>query len=286
MAGRARVAQLGERLGLDLADPLAGDVEAAAHLVERERLVALEPEPQREDLPLAGVEVVEQVLEVVAGQRQRRHLEGHLGVVVGDEVAELGVVVADRHRQRHEVGAGVQRDQHPLLGHAGLLGQLGGGGLAPERLEQRGRRLRQHRHRVDEVGGQPDGAGLVGDAAADRLADPPGGVGGELEALAVVELLDRPHQAEVALLDEVEERHPGALVALGDRHHEAQVRLDERAPGRLGGRRSGCSSSALRARVGVVEDSSISARRPVSMAWASSTSCSAVSRGYDPSSLR
>ena len=47
-----------------------------------------------------------------------------------------------------------------------------------------------------------------------------------------------------------------------------------------------CSSSALRARVGVVEDSSISASRPVSMAWASSTSCSAVSSGYDPSSLR
>src|SRR4051794_15352422 len=45
----------------------------------------------------------------------------------------------------------------------------------------------------------------------DRLADPPGGVGGELEALAPVELLDRVHQAEVALLDEVEQRQAGRL---------------------------------------------------------------------------
>ena len=119
---------------------------------------------------------------------------------------------------------------------------------------------------------------LVGDAPADRLADPPRGVGGELEALAVVELLHRPHQPEVALLDEVEQRHPGALVALGDRHDEAQVGLDEGAAGRLGGadlaveeRRAGPG--------GLVDDSSISASRPVSMAWASSTSCSAVEQG-------
>ena len=72
---------------------------------------------------------------------------------------------------------------------------------------------------------------------------------------------------------------PGALVALGDRHDEAQVRLDERAPGVLGGGDLLLAAAALRARVGVVEDSSISARRPVSMAWASSTSCSAVSSG-------
>jgi hypothetical protein len=34
-------------------------------------------------------------------------------------------------------------------------------------------------------------------------------------------------QAEVALLDEVEEGHPRGLVPLGDRDHQAEVRLDE-----------------------------------------------------------
>jgi hypothetical protein len=41
---------------------------------------------------------------------------------------------------------------------------------------------------------------------------------------SVVELLDRPDQADVALLQEVEEAHPAADVLLRDRHDEAQVR--------------------------------------------------------------
>ena len=79
---------------------------------------------------------------------------------------------------------------------------------------------------------EPDRAAGVGDAAGDRLADPPRGVGGELEALAPVELLHRVDQAEVALLDQVEQRQPDGLVLLGDGHHQAQVGLDERV-GRL-----------------------------------------------------
>src|SRR5262245_40031487 len=39
------------------------------------------------------------------------------------------------------------------------------------------------------------------------------------------------HQAEVALLDQVEERQPGSLVLLRDRHDQSEVRLYERALG-------------------------------------------------------
>ena len=80
---------------------------------------------------------------------------------------------------------------------------------------------------VADVSRHPDRAGRVGDRSADRLADPPRGVGRELEAAAVVELLDRPHQADVALLDEVEDADPARLVAASDRDDEAEVRLDE-----------------------------------------------------------
>jgi hypothetical protein len=76
-----------------------------------------------------------------------------------------------------------------------------------------------------------DGARLVGDGARDGLPDPPGGVGRELVALAIVELLDRADEAQVALLDEVEEEHAAAHVALGDGDHEAQVGLDQLALG-------------------------------------------------------
>ena len=80
--------------------------------------------------------------------------------------------------------------------------------------------------------GHADRAGLVGDAAGDRLADPPRRVRRELVAAAPVELLDGAHQAEVALLDQVEEQHAAADVALRDRHDEAEVRLDQRLLGR------------------------------------------------------
>src|SRR5450756_2679357 len=69
----------------------------------------------------------------------------------------------------------------------------------------------------------PDRAGLVGDRARDGLADPPRGVGGELVAFLVVELLDRPDQADVPLLDQGQEAHPAADVLLGDRHDEPEV---------------------------------------------------------------
>jgi hypothetical protein len=71
----------------------------------------------------------------------------------------------------------------------------------------------------------------VGDAAGNGLADPPGGVGRELEALAPVELLHRVHQTEVALLDEVEQGQTGRLVLLGNGDHQSKVGLDKVALG-------------------------------------------------------
>ena len=79
---------------------------------------------------------------------------------------------------------------------------------------------------------EADGARLVGDGSGDGLPDPPGGVGGELEAAAVVELLDGAHEADVAFLNQVKERHAGPGIVLGDRDDEAQVGLDELALGR------------------------------------------------------
>src|SRR6266571_2078662 len=74
---------------------------------------------------------------------------------------------------------------------------------------------------------------LVPDGAENRLADPPGRVGRELEPASVVELGDRSHQTDVALLDEVEQRHASALVLLGDGNDQAEVRLGHVAAGRI-----------------------------------------------------
>ncbi len=48
-----------------------------------------------------------------------------------------------------------------------------------------------------------------------------------LNPLPIVEPLDRPHQPEVAFLDQIEQGHAAADVAPGDRHHQPQVRFDQ-----------------------------------------------------------
>jgi len=60
----------------------------------------------------------------------------------------------------------------------------------------------------------------------NRLPDPPGGVGRELVAAPVLELVDRLHQADVAFLDEVEELQAAVGIFFGDRDDEAIVTLD------------------------------------------------------------
>src|SRR4030065_702904 len=65
----------------------------------------------------------------------------------------------------------------------------------------------------------------VGERPGDRRPDPPGGVGRKLVPPPVLELVDRLHQTDVPLLDEVEELQPPVGVFLGDRHTQAEVRL-------------------------------------------------------------
>ena len=72
----------------------------------------------------------------------------------------------------------------------------------------------------------PDRPRLVRQRTGGRLPDPPGRVGRELEALAVVELLRRTDETERALLDQIQEREPLVAVVLRDRDDEPEVRLD------------------------------------------------------------
>src|SRR3954454_2712075 len=78
------------------------------------------------------------------------------------------------------------------------------------------------------IPGKAHEARLLVERPADGLTDPEGGVRGELEALAPVELVDGVLEAEVALLDEIEQLHAGRhRVAAGDAHDQAEVGADE-----------------------------------------------------------
>src|ERR671931_2179935 len=141
---------------------------------------------------------------------------GRLAVAVG----------ADRLVQRHRCLDGAER----LLDVAQLETRRVGELLLRRLLAARGLEplagtVELYAPLVD-VRRDTDRRGLVRDRTLAGLADPPGGVGRELEALAPVELLDGAVQSDHALLDQVAELQAVALVALGDRDHQAQVRVD------------------------------------------------------------
>ena len=184
--------------------------ELAADLLEAPLLAAAlaEAEPQLEHPALALVERAERLAQPLVLERGVRQLDRVVGVGVGEEVAELTVAVADRLVERDRSLDRVKSLLGVLQLQLGRLGQLlGRRRTAFSRLEPLSRPaellaplLDVHRH--------ADRRGLVRDRPLAGLADPPGRVRRELEALAPVELLDRAVQADDAVLDQVQSGTP------------------------------------------------------------------------------
>ena len=135
-------------------------------------------------------------------------------------------LVADRRLQADRLLGDLQHLADFLQRHAELFGQLLRRRLAADLVQHLPRRAHQLVDRLDHVHRNADRARLVGDRAGDRLADPPRGIGRELVAAAILELIDRLHQADVAFLDQIQELQPAIGVFLGDRDHQPQIGLD------------------------------------------------------------
>ena len=226
--------ELSDGLGLDLPDALARDLEDASDLFEGVGVPVPDAVAQFEDLALAVGERLEELLDALAehvlcGCVRRRGL-----AFVLDELAEVAVVaLADGPVDADGVAADLHDAANVGDGHAGLVREFLHGRLAPGDLQDLLLDVAQPRHGLDHVDGDADGPGVIGDGAGDGLADPPRGVGGELVASLVLVLVHRPHEAGVALLDDVQERQPAVSVLLGDGDNEAEVAAGEIALGLL-----------------------------------------------------
>src|SRR5690349_4571597 len=99
-----------------------------------------------------------------------------------NEVAEVAVVfLADRRLQAHWLLADLDDLAYLIRRNLHLRRDLFGARLAAKLLQQATARANQPVDRLDHVHRDADGAGLVGDGASDSLANPPGGIGRELE---------------------------------------------------------------------------------------------------------
>src|SRR3954470_17504874 len=220
-------AKLLQRLILDLPDALARHVERATDLVERARMLAVEPVAQDQHLALAHRELVQQLLERLAPERRLRRLVRKRCALVGDEVAELRLLlVSDRLLQRDRRLRAAADLLHLVRRQVEIERDLGRRRLAAELGAELALRAHDLVQLLDDVHRHTDRPGLVGERARDSLADPPRRVRRELEALAVVELLRGADEADRSLLDQVEEREALVAVTLRDRDDEAKVRLD------------------------------------------------------------
>src|SRR5512146_558715 len=93
LAAAGRMAQLAQRLGLDLPDPLAGDVELLADLLEGPGATILQAEPELQHAPFAAGEGVEDRLHLRLQQLVGRGLRRSQGAAVLDEVTEVRVLL-------------------------------------------------------------------------------------------------------------------------------------------------------------------------------------------------
>ena len=148
-------------------------------------------------------------------------------LVLDDLPEEVRIaLIAHGRIQRGGANGGGAKLGHAAGGHAHLRAHFLVGRLAAQHLQELHRHAAQLGNLVHQMDGEADGFALVGEGALDGLLDPPRAVGGELATFLGVKALDGFHQADVALVDEIEQRHPEPVVVVGDLHNKAEVGLD------------------------------------------------------------
>ena len=180
------------------------------------------------------------------GQRGKGALDLGIEALVHQSLVGVGRVVVDQHVEQAVVFTVHERRVHGdvATGHAERIGNLLARNL--EHVGQFvGRRLAlilllelregfvdlvERSYLVER---QTHDTALLGQCLQDRLTDPPHGIGDELEAAGLVELLGGLDQAEVALVDQVGQADALVLVLLGDGDDEPEVRTGEFVEGFL-----------------------------------------------------
>src|SRR5256885_4076683 len=154
----AQRAEPGERLTLELADPLPRQVELVPDRLERPRLT-LEAEAQLENPPLALRKSLERTPHALPAQRLLRLVEGIDRLAVGEQVAELALVVgAHGLVERDGRVRRAERFVDVLHRQASGLGQLLLRRLATELDLEPPRGAGQLLLALDDVDGHPDRA--------------------------------------------------------------------------------------------------------------------------------
>ena len=117
----------------------------------------------------------------------------------------------------------LQQFPHLVRFHIQCGSDLLHGGLPPIFVQQVACRFLDPVDALHQMHRNADGAPLIRNGAGNGLPDPPRCIGRELKATLRLKLFRRFHQAEVALLNEIQKRQSPPGVALGHRYNQPQI---------------------------------------------------------------
>ena len=219
--------ELAQGLGFDLADTFAGDRELLANLFQRVVGIHADAETHTQDTFLTRGQGRQHAGRGLAQIGLDGRIDRQDSVLVLDEITEMAVfLVTDRRFQRDRLLGDLHHLAHLLERHGELFGQFFRRRLTTDLVQHLTAGADDLVDRLDHVHRNTDGACLVRDGAGNGLADPPGGIGREFVTAAIFEFVDGLHQADIALLDEIQELQAAIGVFLGDGDDETQIGLD------------------------------------------------------------
>src|SRR2546428_14043367 len=129
------MAQLAQRLCLDLTDAFARHTETLADLLESSLMTVDQAETQLQDTAFARHECGEEVLDLAAQHDERGGIRRSCRLSVLDEVAEVRFLLfTDGRLQRDRILRDLDDLPHPLGGDAHLFGDLFLGGVTSKLL--------------------------------------------------------------------------------------------------------------------------------------------------------
>src|SRR5262245_12314693 len=223
--------QLRKRLRLNLPDALAGDIEMFPHLFERALFAGLiESEAHLDDFLFARRQRRQNILGQLAQIVRDRRFGGIRRPSILDEARDRRfAVIADRRLERYRLLRDLQSLSNFPRRHIDASRQFLMSRLSSKLLNHQSLSSQNLVDDLHHMNGNTNRTTLIGYRSRNRLADPPRCIGRELVAPSPVELFDGSHQADVALLDQVEEMEPAIDIVLGNRDHQAKVCFDHLA---------------------------------------------------------
>src|SRR5579885_2450524 len=222
------VAQLADGTFLDLADALACHPQLLAHLFQGVIVVVCQAEAQLDDLPLARGELGQRLAQFIAQHLVFRDFNRPAFAHIFDDVAERVFLFLGEWRvEREDLFGPDQQFVHALRRHSQALADNLRRWLPSQFLVKLARHAFHAHHLFHDIDGQANDARPLQNGAGDALLNPPGRVGGETKAFAVIELGHSANQADIPLADQVFERESLAHVFFRNTDHQSQVSLDQ-----------------------------------------------------------